>query len=184
MQLNPTHSSWELTYISKTGNTEVLSIGIQCSITCDKLGNWPLRLWRSKLLAWLNWFQMTVDRKNNHTTIRSWNIHLLYTLTITEHMLNPSTKKFSQIDIRFTFYLRFHIIFIQHVFVHLLLQQSTFLSEWIFMPRSLSHLYSHQHINLSSINKPEIHVNKFQTFSRFLNVPDNMIRSWIKKQLG
>lgn len=32
-----------------------------------------------------------------------------------------------------------------------------------------------QHINLTSINKSVIYVNKFQPFSYFMNVPDNVI---------
>jgi len=72
--------------------------------------------------------------------------------------------------------MRFQIIFIQYVFVYLFLHQLIFLSVWIFMPHSLSHLYSHQHINLTSINKSVIYVNKFQPFSCFMNVPDDV--SW------
>jgi hypothetical protein len=38
VQLNPPHSSRELTYIAKTGNNEVLNISTQYGITCEKLG--------------------------------------------------------------------------------------------------------------------------------------------------
>jgi len=83
-----------------------------------------------------------------------------------------------------TFYLPFHIIFIQYVFVYSLLDQFIFLSEWIFMPHSLSHLYLHQHTNLTSINQSVIYVNKFQPFSCSVNIPDDVICDCIKKQLG